>query len=152
MYGPSNDEIIWWCSSWSMWICFHLELPPPQNDCLISRIFFVPNWLFGSALLEIWGSKSHIFVPNSLHQEAFRHHDFWGRSGVVALFYFKSHIYNYLVNGQRALILPKIRNVDNHFGTQEVLGKWVCSTWCNWCNGDFTSVESSGFLCYSVDF
>ena len=35
------------------------------------------------AWLEIWGSKSNVFVPNFLYQEVFWHRDFQGRFGVV---------------------------------------------------------------------
>ena len=56
---------------------------------------------------EIRGSKSNVFAPNVHHQEVLRYHNFRGRFGVVVVFYCKSHAYNYLVNGQWALISPK---------------------------------------------
>ena len=71
--------------------------------------FVVPKWLSGlSAWLEIWGSESNISVPNFTYQEVFWHRNFWGHFGVVVVVYFKSHTYNYSVNGQRALISPKL--------------------------------------------
>ena len=36
-------------------------------------------------------------------------------------YYFKSHTYNYLVNGQRTLILPKLGTWTTIFGTEGVL-------------------------------
>ena len=70
---------------------------------------FVPPRLF--AQLEIWGSKSSTFMPNFHHQEVFWHGNFRACFGVVVVFYFilKSHTYSYSVNGERALILPKLR-------------------------------------------
>ena len=97
--------------------------------------FFVPKWLSSwSASLEIWGSKSNIFVPNFHHQEVFGHPNFERRFvGVVILFYFKSHIYKYLVNGQRALISPKLGTRTISLGRREwYKGKLACLTWI-WC-------------------
>ena len=71
--------------------------------------FFVSKWLSDLfARLEIWGSKSNIFMSNFLYQEVFRYCNFQGRFGIVVFIYFKSYTYNYLVNGQRSLILPKL--------------------------------------------
>ena len=86
-------------------------LPPLQNDCPISQIFFLGSkWLSSlSARLEMWASKSkEKITPNFYHQEVFRQRNFGGRFGVVVVFYFKSHTYNYSVNGQHALISPKL--------------------------------------------
>ena len=67
------------------------------------------KWLYGLfAWVEIWGSKSNIFVSNFLYQKDFWHRNFWGCFGVVDVFYFESHTYNFSNNGQRALILPKL--------------------------------------------
>jgi hypothetical protein len=41
-------------------------------------------------------------VPNFHHQKVFRHRNFGGHCEVLVVFYFQSHTYNYLVNGQRA--------------------------------------------------
>ena len=47
-------------------------------------------------------------MPSFLYEEVFWHHNFQGRFGVVVVFYFKNLTYNYSVNGQRALISPKL--------------------------------------------
>ena len=47
-------------------------------------------------------------MPNFHHQEVFRHRNFKGRFKVFDVLYFKSHTYNYSVNGQQTLILPKL--------------------------------------------
>ena len=71
--------------------------------------FFVPKQLFGlSTRLEIWGSKSNILAWNFHRQEVFWHRNFRGRFGVVDVFYLKIHTYNHSVNGQWALISPKL--------------------------------------------
>ena len=59
-------------------------------------------------MLDIRGSNSNIFENQSHHQEDFRHRNFRGCSGVVGVFYFERHTYNYSDNGERALILPKL--------------------------------------------
>ena len=58
--------------------------------------------------LDIRGSNSNIFENQSHHQEDFRHRNFRGCSGVVGVFYFERHTYNYSDNGERALISPKL--------------------------------------------
>ena len=70
--------------------------------------------------LDIRGANSNISENQSHHQEDFRHCNFRGCSGVVGVFYFECHTYNYSGNGEQALLLPNIRNEDNHFGTEGV--------------------------------
>ena len=83
-------------------------LPSSQSDCPTSRIFWsrndCPVYLAG----QKFEAQSQIFSANFPYQEVFRHCNFQGHFRVVVVFYFKSHTYNYLVNGQRALISPKL--------------------------------------------
>ena len=105
-------------------------IPLSHNDCPTSRSFLVPNmiaiwtWLtfellfclsqkcltFGSSTqLEIWGSKSNISAPDFHHQDVFRHRNSGGHCRVVVVvLYSISYNYNYSVNGQHALISPKL--------------------------------------------
>ena len=55
-------------------------------------------------------AQSQIFSHQNLlvYQEGFSHRNFQGHFGVVVVFYFKSHTYNFLVNRQRTLISPKL--------------------------------------------
>ena len=80
-----------------------------QNDCLVI------------CLTRNWGSKSSIFAPHLLYQEVFQHHDLWGNFKVVDAFYFKSHTYNYSVNGQHALISPKLETRTIILGRRECI-------------------------------
>jgi hypothetical protein len=78
---------------------------------------------------------SNILVPNFLYQEIFQHHNFCGTFRIVGVLYFKNHTYNYWVNGQRALILPKLKheqsfwdggnmNKSKSFNMQEIYEKY----------------------------
>ena len=84
-----------------------------QNDCHVSMWFL--KWYVPSSKktfntgLDIRGSNSNIFKNQSHHQEDFRHRNFQGCSGVVGVFYFEHHTYNYLDNGEWALISPKFK-------------------------------------------
>ena len=58
-------------------------------------------------------------MPNILYQEVFRHCNFRVRFGVVVVFYLKSPTHNYLVNGQHALISPKLETRTIILGWRE---------------------------------
>jgi hypothetical protein len=67
--------------------------------------------------------KVKYFHADFYHQEVFMHCNF-GKGGrgvgvVVVLFYFKSHTYKYLVNGQRTLTSPKSRTQPIFWGERE---------------------------------
>ena len=118
---------MWWWHVWNF-MAFSITLENDGYRCGISRLqrtlctpfvptwfsylldFFVPKRLSGLfARQEIWGSKSNIFAPNFHHQEVFWHPNFGGHFRVVVVLYFKNHTYNYLANGQRTLISPKLK-------------------------------------------
>ena len=55
-------------------------------------------------------TPGQVLEAQSHHQEDFRHRDFRGCFIVVVVFYFARHTYNYSLNGERALIYPKLEN------------------------------------------
>ena len=59
--------------------------------------------------LDIRGSNSKVYKNESHHREDFEHRDFPVCSGVVGVFYFERHTYNYSDNVEQALISPKCR-------------------------------------------
>ena len=69
--------------------------------------------------LDIRGTKSNIFEGWSHHQEDFQHRNFWGCFGVVVIFYFEHHTYNYLDNSEHALISTKLENMKIFLGRRE---------------------------------
>ena len=83
-------------------------------------IWFILKKTFDTRL-DIRGLNSNIFENQSHHQEHFRHRNFRGCSRGVGVFYFERHTYNYSDNGERGLNLTKIRNKDNHLGTEGLL-------------------------------
>ena len=82
-------------------------------------ICIIINKAFNTGL-DIRGSNSNIFENQICHQEDFKHCNFEGCSGGVGVFYFEHHTYNYWDNNEQALNFAKIRNEDNHFGTEGV--------------------------------
>ena len=72
-----------------------------------------------NTMLDIRVSKSDIFESHSPHQEVFPHRNFQGCFGVVVVFYFKHHIYNYSDNGEWVLIFPKLETRTIILGWRE---------------------------------
>ena len=73
--------------------------------------------------LDVKGSNSYIFENQSHHQEDFRHRNFWGCTSALGVSYFECHTYNYLDNGEHALVLPKWETRTIILGQREyVLG------------------------------
>ena len=71
--------------------------PPSQNDCLV--------YLLGQKC----EAQSKIFSRQTfIIKKSFNTVTAGGVLEQLLFFYFKSHTYNYSVNGQRALILPKL--------------------------------------------
>ena len=52
-------------------------------------------------------AQSQILSHQTFYIKSLWHRSLCGHFGVVVVFYFKSHTYNYLVNGEWALISPK---------------------------------------------
>ena len=112
-----------------------------QNECPLSLRFI--EWhqeeTFDTGL-DIRGSKSSILEVQSHHQEDdFWHRNFRGCFKAVAIFYFERHTYNYSLNGERALILPKLEIRTIISGLREYMTRTSCRSyifvvwWCNLC-------------------
>ena len=105
---------------WQLLLAIHLVpvtlhiwfvLSTPSVPKLLSYFpyLFVPKWLSGLYVRLEFEAQSQIFLHQTFYIKlSFDDSHFRGRFRVVLVFYFKSHIYNYLVNGQPALVLPKL--------------------------------------------
>jgi hypothetical protein len=74
-----------------------IVFPLPQNDCPV----YLPNYIF-EAPSQIFSRQTFII------KKSFDAAPSGGGFIVVVVFYLKSHTYNYSVNGQHVLILPKL--------------------------------------------
>ena len=85
---------------------------PPNSFCPKMNVHFFVIYQMTSRTfdigLDIRGSKSDIFESHSHNQEDSPQRNFQGYFGVVVVFYFERHTYNYSDNGEHALILPKL--------------------------------------------
>ena len=108
---PSQND-----SPYSQIFCFKIIIPPPESFCpKLLSCFYVINEMICFSIkktfdtgLDIWGSNLNIFKNQSHHHEDFRHRNLWGCSGVIDIFYFERHTYNYSDNGERGFISPKL--------------------------------------------
>ena len=71
--------------------------------------------------LEIWGSKSYIFVPNLLYQKILLTHKLPGAFQSSCFFLSQASYLQLLDQCSPGLNLAKVRNINNHFGMEGLM-------------------------------
>ena len=106
----------------------------PVNKAPILVTPYVPKWLFGLfARLEIRLLKVKYFRAKLSSSRSLLTMQLRGAvQGVVVGVYFKSHTYIYLVNGQWALISPKIGIRTIILGWRKNYSHFQVDTWKIW--------------------